>query len=175
MTKPIGVNWSHGRPRSELRRRSDGGVPALPPKPPVVWDPESRKFAKGNQGWKIREAKRLELVRRKKGLSTLNPLTCEPWLQPFAAEAMTYALELQARFDDPALARLIGDTADSHAVYKGLVALGAKGDVKALAASLAWLREHRACLRELASLAAMNAGTPSGDAAPWDVEAIETK
>jgi hypothetical protein len=166
--KLISVSLSHGRPRTEVRRPSDGGTPPLPVESAPTNDTKTGRVLPGNRLWKKREAKRADLVRRRKGISTLNPETCEPWLRPFVLEAVRYGLDLQARFDEPALARLIGDTADAHAIYKGLIALGSKGDTKALTEARGWLREHRACLRELAALAGLVTEKSNDEAdAPW--------
>lgn len=173
--KPIEINWSHGRPRTELRRPSDGGTGPLPAESAPMNDPETGHFPPGNRAWKRREVKRRELVRRKRGISTLNPAACEPWLRPHVEDGAAYGLDLQARFDRPALARLIGDTADAHTIYKALLALGVRGDGKALSEARAWLREHRSCLRELAALNGMVPADDGEDDAPWLLPATEAK
>ena len=68
--KVVGIAWSHGRPRTELRRPSDGGTPALPEtvETAAVRDPKTGQFLPGN-----REARRRAVKTLAKGVSTLNP------------------------------------------------------------------------------------------------------
>jgi len=161
----VAVNTSHGRPRVELRRPSDGGTPALPATEDAApeRDATSGRWVKGN-----RAARRRTLKRLASGISTLNPTAVAPWLQPSVREGVSYAMELAARFPDPALARLVGAAADAHAVYRGLLAQGAAGDAQALTDARAWLREARATLRELCALAGIT--KPAEDEPdPWEV------
>lgn len=170
MTEPktpaIEVNWSHGRPRCELRRPSDGGTPALPEtvETAPVRDIKTGRWIKGNGA-----ARHRSLKTRADGIATLNPSACEPWLRGSVEDGAAYAMELLTRFPDPALARLVGNTADAHTMYRALLSLAAKGDGsgKCLTEARGWLNEHRACLRELASLA----GFAKKKAAPGDASA----
>lgn len=161
----VAVETSHGRPRVALRRPTDGGTPALPP--PAEAAPErdttTGRFVAGNRAGRRRTIKRLA-----RGISTLNPTAVAPWLQPSVREAIAHAVDLAERFPDPALTRLVGATADAHAVFRGLLVLGAQGDAKALAEAKAWLREYRASVRELAALAGVVASTKDDDdAGAW--------
>jgi hypothetical protein len=153
--KPIEVNWSHDRPRVELRRPSDGGTPPMPASAETapIKDATTGRFVKGNQAHRRRSLKS-----KATGISTLNPATCASWLTPFVRDGVAYAMQLVGRFPDPALARLVGATCDAHVMYRALLGLAAQGDKQALGESRAWLREHRACLRELAALAGLVGG-----------------
>lgn len=150
------IEPSHGRPRVITRRPSDGGTPALPPESAgdtaPTRNPKTGRFVPGNRAYRRRA-----LARRIRGVATLDPGRCQSWLTPHVREGAQYAMELAGRFTDPALTRLVGDTADAHTIYRALLALGAAGDAKALTEARAWLREHRSCLRELAALAAVAA------------------
>ena len=156
----VSVNASHGRPRVELRRPSDGGTPPLPPTAPTVpfQDPVTGRITDG------REARRRRTVKaRAKGVSTLNPERCEPWLAPHVRAGAAHGVELLGRFTDPALGALVGATADAHTVFRALLSQGAAGDAKALTEAKAWLREYRACMRELAALAGLVSGRADDD------------
>ncbi len=165
MTKPIEVNWSHDRPRVELGRASHGAVSPMPlsTESTPVHEPGTTKFGKGNQAYRRRMVKR-----KANGIATLDPARCASWLTPFVKDGQRYAAELMGRYPDPALARLVGATCDAHTMSRALLSLAAQNDKDALGESRAWLREHRACLRELAALAGMvgGAGAPA-DPTPW--------
>lgn len=153
-TKIVDIQWSHGRPRTELRRPTDGGTPPLPPHENTVLaepikDPKGR-FVKGNTA-----ARRKRLKTKAKGIHTINPARCESWLQPHVAAGVQHGLDLLARFTDPILAPLAGIAADSLIVYRGLIALGAQGDHVALREARAWAKEYRGYVRELCALAAL--------------------
>ena len=159
MTKPVEVNWSHERPRVELRRPSDGGTPPLPASVDAapMNDPTTGRFLPGNGA-----ARRRSLKAKQQGIATLDPARCASWLSPYVTDGAAYGMTLLARFPDPALARLVGATCDAHTMARALMALAASGDAKALGESRSWLREHRACLRELAALAGL-VGAAGGD------------
>ncbi len=158
--KIVSVDWSHGRPRTELRRPSDGGTPALPPADETapVRDETTGRWVKGNGA-----ARRRSLKAKSKGIATLNPAHCASWLAPSVKDGVDYAMTLMARFPDPALARLVGATCDAHVMAQALLRLAARGDDKALPEARAWLREHRSCLRELAALAGLVAEADTSD------------
>lgn len=173
-TKPQGaavvsVSWSHGRPRTELRRPSDGGTPALPADEAAPFqDQKTGRFTDGKAAAARSAAKRKllkEIRLQGQGIATLNPDACQPWLRPHVRDGAAYAMTLRERFPDPGLARLIGTTADAYVLYRALVALGGNGDAKSLTEARAWLKEHRACLRELAALGGMVKAAPVSDAA----------
>jgi hypothetical protein len=78
-------------------------------------------------------------------------------------------MELLRRFPDPALAKLIGDTADARTVYRALLHLAAQKDgvdTDLLREARAFLREHRACLSTLSALSGSGIA-PDDDDAPW--------
>jgi hypothetical protein len=104
---------------------------------------------------------------RAQGIATLDPKRCASWLRPFVEGGAAYGLDLLGRFADPALARLVGDTADARTVYRALLHLAAQGDTEALKEARAWLREHRACLSTLAALAGATPAADDGADAPW--------
>jgi hypothetical protein len=153
-TKIVDIQMSHGRPRTELRRPTDGGTPALPPvENTVLAEPiqdVKGRFVKGNTA-----ARRKRLKTKAKGIHTINPAKCESWLQPHVAAGVQHGLDLLARFTDPILAPLAGIAADSLIVYRGLIALGAQGDHIALREARAWAKEYRGYVRELCALAAL--------------------
>lgn len=155
MTKSVEVNLSHGRPRVELRRPSDGGTPPLPEPEATAPtnDAKTGRFLPGNR------AHRRRLLKTKQaGIATLDPARCASWLAPSVKDGASYAMTLMSRFPDPALARLVGATADAHVMARALLQLAATGDKDSLSEARSWLREHRACLRELAALAGLVAG-----------------
>lgn len=157
----IGVAWSHGRPRTELRRPSDGGTPTIAPETVdtvPVRDPKTGRWTAGNQAARRQTVKRLA-----EGIATLNPAACPPWMRSHVAEGAAYAMTLLGRYPDPALARLVGTTVDTWVVSRALLSLGAGGDEKALKEARMWSSEHRACLRELASLGAIAKKATSDD------------
>ncbi len=163
--KPIAVTMSHDRLRVELARPSDGGV-ALPEseESTPIHAPGTTRFGKGNRAWRRRALKV-----RQEGIAGLDPARCASWLSPFVKDGRAYALTLMSRFPDPALARLVGATCDASVMYRALLQLAAQGDKDALGESRAWLREHRACLRELAALAGMVSSEADGADVPWMV------
>lgn len=156
---PVEVNESHKRLRVELRRPSDGGVPPMPPAAAVepFQDPKTGRIVDGKRAAlaSARRRRLLALEREAGAIATLNPDRCESWLSPHVRDGAAYVRELAERFPDPALARLVGETADAHAMTRGLLALAAQGAPKALGEARAWMREHRACLRELCALAGL--------------------
>lgn len=154
-TKIVDIQMSHGRPRVELRRPTDGGTPSLPPPELTVLaepiqDKRTGRFVKGNQA-----ARRRRLKAKADTLQTLNPDKCESWIQPHAQNSIKHGIQLIDRFSDPILAPLAGATADALTFYKGFAALAAAGDVPSISHARAWLKEYRGCLRELCALAAL--------------------
>ncbi len=160
MTKPVEVNWSHGRPRVELSRPSDGGVPPIPAsvESAPVNDPTTGRFVRGNRMWRRRTLKS-----KQAGISTLDPARCASWLSPYVKDGAAYAMTLLQRFQDPALARLVGATADASVMYRAHLGLAAAGDKDALSEARSWGREHRSCLRELAALAGLVSAAADDD------------
>lgn len=151
----VDIQWSHGRPRTELRRPVDGGTPPLPPAENTalsapVNDKATGRFLPGNQA-----SRRRRLKAKAKGIHTINPEKCESWLQPHVVAGIEHGLALLARFTDPILAPLAGIAADALIVYRGLIALGAAGDAIALREARAWAKEYRGYVRELCALAAL--------------------
>ena len=99
------------------------------------------RFAQGNTASKLRVLKGSA-----KNLIGLVPSEVVPWLRPFVVIANQDASKLVSQHgieDDIALMRLADATASAYAVFRGLLALGAKGDKEALSEAKAWLREHR--------------------------------
>ena len=168
--KYIETNWSHGRPRVELRRPSDGGTPPIPESAESVPmnDENTGRFLPGN-----RAHRRRQLKASADALSTLNPAKCASWLAPFVRDAIDEGMVLLARYPDPALSRLVSATANAHAMHKGLLVLGASGDVTAAKEARAWLAEYRACHRELAALAGTKG--PRRPETPDEYQAALTK
>ena len=138
--------------RVELRRPSDGGTPPMPASEDTapINAPGTGLFVKGNRAYRRRALKS-----KATGIATLDPARCASWLSPYVLDGRHYGMTLLQRFPDPALARLVGATCDAHVMYRALLGLAATGDKDALSESRAWLREHRACLRELSALAPM--------------------
>jgi hypothetical protein len=104
-------------------------------------DAKSGRFTPGNRAAKLRALKGSA-----KHLVGLNPAQVVPWLRPFVELANRDAgrlVEENGCADDTALMRLAEDAAAAHAVFRGLLSLGAQGDREALAEAKAWLREHR--------------------------------
>lgn len=150
------VALSHERLRVEM-----GATPSLPDadESGPVRDPKTGRFVKGNRAWRRRQAKRT-------ALAVLSPRTAPVWLRPHVDDGSRYHLQLQARFPDPALSRLVADAAAAHVVSTALLSLGASGDAKALSEARSWLREHRATIRELSALASL-ATHASAPTDPW--------
>lgn len=154
--------WSHGKPRPKTPRLlgHDAGVPPLPKAEDAapIKDAKTGRFLKGNQAHRRRQVKE-----KAKGISTLNPERCASWMRPFVEGGGKYALALLTRIgSDDVLARLAGDVADAHTVFRALIALGAKGDAEALREARHWLREHRSALTTLVKLAG-DGGTSVAD------------
>lgn len=158
------LEWSHGRPRVTQRRPSDGGPPALPEAadPEPMKDATTGRFLPGNRAYRRRQVKE-----RARGIATLDPKRCASWLRPFVEGGASYGCDLLQRFPDPALARLVGDTADARTVYRALLHLAAQGDTEALKEARAWLREHRSCLSTLSALSGDGRAADGDEAAPW--------
>lgn len=159
-----GLEWSHGRrrPKSPRVLGKDAPVKALPPAESAETaptnDPKTGRFLPGNRAHRRRQVKE-----KARGISTLNPERCQSWLSPHVRDGAVYGIELLRRFPDPALARLAGDVADAHTVYRALLALGAQGDVEALREARAWLREHRSALATLSGLASESGAVADDD------------
>ncbi len=166
MTKAIEVNWSHNRPRVEHRRPSDGGVPPIPAsvESAPVNDPTTGRFVRGNRMYRRRALKD-----RQKGIATLDPARCASWLSPHVRDGAAYGMVLLARFPDPALARLVGATADAHTMARALLQVAGGGDKDALGEARSWMREHRSCLRELAALAGLVSAAADDGPDPWEI------
>jgi hypothetical protein len=127
-----------------------------------IQDASTGRFVKGNRAYRRRQVKE-----RSKGIATLDPKRCASWLSPFVVGGAEYGCDLLRRFPDPALARLVGDTADARTVYRALLHLAAQGDTEALKEARAWLREHRACLATLSALSGTGANADDASDAPW--------
>lgn len=170
LTVADGLEWSHGKVRPKTPRvlGHDAGVAPLPAEDAdlsaPIKDAKTGRFLPGN-----RAHRRRRLKAKAKGITTLNPATCESWLAPHVTEGAAYGLELLARVEhDPVLARLAGDVADAHTVYRALLALAAKGDMDAFKEARAWLREHRSALATLAGLAKADPGDGPVTPEEWD-------
>jgi len=125
-------------------------------------DAKTGRFLPGNRAYRRRQVRE-----RAKGITTLDPKRVASWLTPFVAGGAEHGLELLQRFPDPALARLVGNAADAHTVYRALLHLAAQGDSQALGEARAWLREYRSCLATLSALSAGGHTDPDGSDAPW--------
>lgn len=141
---PITIEQSHGRARVMVRD--------TPPLPAAHSDEGNRtplgKFGPGNTA-----AARRALKRAAKGIATLDPASCAPWLAPHVRAATEHGLMLAERFDDPVLSALCGAAADALAMFRGLMTLAAQGDEKARTEARGWARELRAFHVDLCALA----------------------
>lgn len=155
----VDIQWSHGRPRTEIRRPVDGGTPALPPPSETAnaapqQDKKSGRFLPGNQVGRKRR-----LLKKAKGVHTLNPQNVESWLQPHVQVGVEEGIKLLETFPQEVLSSLVGATADALVVYRALLALAGKGGPDGMSEFLPearqWLKEYRACLRELSALSAL--------------------
>jgi hypothetical protein len=168
MASGVTLEQSHGKPRLTVR------VDEVPPLPssdaPPIHASGSKRFAKGNQAWRLRS-----LRRRADGLSTLNPARCPAWMRPHVEAGAPYTVALLAMLEGkPALHPLAGDVADAHCMYRALMALAleaesAKDRGALLAEARGWLREHRTALATLSALAGdMKLPLPpDGTGTPW--------
>ncbi len=134
-------------------------------------DTKTGRFAKGNQ------AHRLRLLKTNaRHLIGLNPEKVVPWLRPWVALASADASRLVTENGiegDTGLMRLAEDVAASHAVFRGLLALGAEGDRTALTEARTWLREHRQSLLTLRAEARVHAAQAPRSDPTWEAEALE--
>lgn len=157
----MGLEWSHGK-RRPTTPRPNGNGESIPPLPP----PNEAERSRDVQSGRFVPGKRTVLKTKAKGITTLAPIACPDWLQPHIEEGAEYALALLERCQgDRVLARLAGDTADAHAVYRGYVALAVQGDMEAAREARAWLREHRSCLATFSALA--NEIKQPSEEVPW--------
>lgn len=138
-------------------------MPAPPP-------PELARRANGQFGPNNKAAARRALKRVAKGVTTLNPDACAPWLARHVDLAARHGLDLATRVDDATLNALCGAAADALAIYRGLVTLG---DPKSLTEARGWLREYRTCLVTLAHLAATRKDERPDYGAEWAKAIIE--
>lgn len=142
-----------------VRVRADGLETDLPPTPPNAGDAgpdqdaRTGRFVKGNAASRRRKAKALARV------VGIAPEKVAPWLRPFVADGTAYATDLIASLpvQAPELNALAMDTAAAAMVVRALFALGAAGDMKALAEARAWLKEHR---QSVIALRGLTAETP---------------
>lgn len=167
-----GLEWSHGkrRPKTARLAGNDEGVKQLPASDDAepIKDKKTGRFVVGNRAYRRRVLKS-----KAQGITTLNPSSCAAWLRPHVEGGRSYGMELLARFPDPATARLVGDIADAHTVYRGLLAQAAQGDTEALREARAWMTAHRTALATLAGLAGES--TSQDDDSHLYVDAKETK
>jgi hypothetical protein len=146
------LEWSHDRVRTTVR--TDEVTVPEPAAPVPVHEPGSTRFGKGNQAWRLRQLKQ-----RAEGIATLNPSKVPTWMRPHVEHGAPYIGDLVALLaDKPVLHPLAGDCADAHVVYRALLTLALSAeDPKVLATLLGeargWLKDHRAALATLCSLA----------------------
>jgi hypothetical protein len=152
MAKGLALEWSHGKPRAIVRVDETTPIDAAASEP--TQDPTTGRFLPGN-----RMHRRRQLVKRAKGIATLNPATAPTWLRPHIEQGAPYVSDLLRMLEGrPELHPLAGDVADAHVMYLGMRTLALQTDDKReraqlLTESRAWLREHRSCLATLAALA----------------------
>lgn len=124
-------------------------------------DAATGRFIKANGAARRRTLKRLA-----KALPGLDPSRCSSWLAPFARAAAEHAVELTAGLgpkQSATLNALAGDAAAALGVARGLLALGAAGDMDALKEARAWMREHRSLVVTLEALAREAASSNEGE------------
>jgi hypothetical protein len=141
------VQQSQGRPRPQVPEPGSSPLPPGTVLAAPIRDKRTGKFAKGNDAYRLRGLRAIG-----KRIVGLNPAEVAPWLRPFAALAASDAprlVEQHGCADDAALVGLCEDVAAARAVFRGLLALGAKGDREALSEAKAWLREHRQAVLSL--------------------------
>jgi hypothetical protein len=143
------IQRSHGEARPQNYRADE-----MPPKPATEptgadKDPHTGRFVKAN-----RAARRRKLKALAKHLPGLDPDKCAAWLAPSARLAGEHAGRLIGELpaQTAALNALAADTAIALAVHRGLLSLGAQGDMEALAEARAWFREHRQSVLALTGL-----------------------
>lgn len=162
--KGIALEQSHDRARLVVRVKAVPPLAAPPapalhePLPPGSPPTPGRKFAKDNQGRKLRQAKE-QAKARAEGIATLNPATAPAWLRPHIEHGAPYVGALVGMLvGKPALHPLAGDCADAHVMYRAMLGLAAQADDPKSSAALmsearGWLREHRTALATLSALA----------------------
>lgn len=164
-----GLEWSKGKRRVKVPRLlgKAEGVKELPSSEDTepIKDAKTGRFVKGNHAYRRRVLKR-----KARGIVTLDPASCAAWLRPHVVDGASYGMDLIGRFSDPVLARLAGNVADAHTVYRALLAQGVGGDVEALREARAWFREHRSGLATLSALAGEKTGKPADERFYIDVE-----
>jgi len=135
------IERSHGEERAQ-NWRVDELPPAIANTDVTAPDRDENtgRFVPGNAA-----SRRRKLKGAAKVLVSLDPAHCDPWLRPSIELAVTHATDIIAGLpvQSAALNALAVDTATATAVYRGLLALGAQGDAKALSEARAWLREAR--------------------------------
>jgi hypothetical protein len=163
----VKLEWSQGRVRTTVRASDQ--TASEPPQSLPIHEVGTKRFAKGNQAWRLRQLKQ-----RTAGIATLNPRKAPSWMRPHIETGRSYIAALVAMLGDkPALHPLAGDAADSHVVYRALLSLALATDDAAARATLlgearGWLREHRTALATLCALAGglklpgSSAGVPPG-------------
>jgi len=170
---PIESSKDKRRPQTPRVNELTAPVPSVESAP--VRDPHTGRFLAGNDAYRRRQAKALARA----DLVGLNPAKCVPWLRPFAELAVRQATDLVQELPKGArtscLEQLACDTATAQAVYRGLLALGATGDMKALTEARGWLREHRQNVITLTELSRQEAAAAGERDAPIDVEAANRR
>jgi hypothetical protein len=146
------LEWSHKRVRPVVR--VDDVKPIESEEAAPMKDAETGRFLKGN-----RAHRRRQLKIRSQGIATMNSAKVPSWMRPHVEQGASYITALLGMLDGkPALCPLAGDCADAHVLYRAYLALAlAADDAKTrdglMAESRSWLKEHRAALATLASLA----------------------
>lgn len=160
------ISRTQGKRRSENYRIDE--LPHAPETALSVPDqhPVTKRFVTGN-----RAARRRTLKRLAKNLAGLDPDKCQAWLRPFVIIAGQHSVDLIADLpvQSTALNALAIDTATACAVYRGLLALGAQGDMDALGEARQWLREHRQSLIALTGLGREEAAKKADEPLDHDV------
>lgn len=134
------LRTSHGKLRVESPRPRE-----LPDTPTAATtapdrDPHTGRFVRGNGASRRRALKRVA-----RQLPWLRPEDCAEWVRPYITSTREHAVELleSLKSTGPLASPLAEELATARLVYRALLQLGLAGDLKALEAARAWLREAR--------------------------------
>ena len=155
MPKAVNLEWSHNRVRPVTRGKDV---------PPLVHEQKARAGRLGAIArWQGRGGGAAAVGTAggtpPAGIQTLNPAAVPAWMRGAALQGLVYRDQLEALLaGKEVLYDLAGATVDASTMYKATLARGVKTRNPAQRADLmaqarAWLKEHRACIATLSSLA----------------------